>query len=840
MPSTAQQERASTPSAEVQEAAGRACAQIAPAWPLDRFIAVSPFWPQVSRPMSEAAARLASLGGASLLMPRAYYRALHRAGRLREEHLQEALARSPDAPTLSELLAQLEKDEEPPSPRPRFVDIVDQRAERGGEVSYREHVVGSISQLCAAYFDDGQASLSAPKSAGLYGLFCAQMRVDRSPELILGLPSLRTLARELPAAPLAMIEQGLIDLGLPSSEYESYLLCLLLDVQGWAAHCAYRRHCARLTGSEDDHLIDLLAVRIAWEWLLWRACGPDAATAFRSAVRAYPSQDLRASSLRRHDWIYQAALELAYQEELCRRLPTGFLAAPQPALAQLVFCIDVRSEVMRRAIEAQSPQLRTLGFAGFFGLPVDYQGVGSELAWPQLPGLLAPRYRITDAEVPTAVADRRRQRLQLQRDREQVKSSGLSSFAFVEALGMLSLPSLLADAWRLLPGVEPERAALSPSESALRQPRLSHHHHGAELSTDERCEVAAGVLRAMSLTQDFARWVLLFGHASRSENNAHAASLQCGACGGQSGEINARAAAELLNDAAVRKGLVARGIQIPTATLFVAGLHNTTTDELTLFAPAGLPLPRQAELRELREQLDAASAQARRERAPALGLDSRASDDVLRAELQQRSRDYSQVRPEWGLANHAAFVIAPRERTRHLDLAGRVFLHEYRAKEDPEHSTLELLMTAPLLVAHWINMQYYASMVDPQQYGSGNKVLHNVVGGHLGVFEGNSGDLRIGLPRQSLHDGQSWMHTPLRLSVFIEAPRSAIESVLRKHATVRSLVDNQWLWLFQLAPDERRVLAYRDGTWQPVAQRPSGRSGSTALYHRGPAQPSAR
>ena len=76
------------------------------------------------------------------------------------------------------------------------------------------------------------------------------------------------------------------------------------------------------------------------------------------------------------------------------------------------------------------------------------------------------------------------------------------------------------------------------------------------------------------------------------------------------------------------------------------------------------------------------------------------------------------------------------------------------------------------MVTHWINMQYHVSAVDNRRYGSGNKVLHNVVGGRLGVFDGNGGDLRIGLLWQSLHDGTHLRHTPLRLSVFIEATQA--------------------------------------------------------------------
>ena len=71
------------------------------------------------------------------------------------------------------------------------------------------------------------------------------------------------------------------------------------------------------------------------------------------------------------------------------------LATEQPKL-QAAFCIDVRSEVMRRALEKQDPHIQTLGFAGFFGLPLEYQPHASSLARPQLPGLLKPVIRVTE------------------------------------------------------------------------------------------------------------------------------------------------------------------------------------------------------------------------------------------------------------------------------------------------------------------------------------------------------------------------------------------------------------------------------------------------------------
>ncbi|WP_051378692.1 DUF2309 domain-containing protein [Derxia gummosa] len=851
---------------DLADAIATACERIAPLWPLDRWIAVSPWWGWRAFPVETAAARLGALAGARLTMPRDWFAGLWRAGRLRDRHLVAALAAEAAESTLAarsgtDPLPPIDADHlraalRAPAPAaparlPLLTDLRDALAP-DAPCGWRDTVIHQISQHCAAWFDTAQARWQPDRRGGLYVSWRRALRADRGLPWRRGRRAMLDAIDGLPASPLALVEAALAELGLPPAAHADYLLALLLDLQGWAGWCAGQRWRARLAGRDDDAIVELLAIRLAWEWLLAADAGADLDLADWAAI--WRDAGPRAERLRagqRIDWLLQRAIELAWREPLhaallgsMRARPAAASATAAPAVfAQAVFCIDVRSEPYRRALEAADAGIETSGFAGFFGLPVAYAPLGTELERPQLPGLLAPALRVTDdlagPVASTADADgghataaprpdldgrplaevlagQRRAALARRRPWRDFGATVLSAFGAIETTG-------IAAGFKLLRGgrgdaTRPEHAAL-PAGAGLR-PALP-----ASLDTAARVALAERVLRQLGRTAGFAPLVLLAGHGSTSANNPFAAALDCGACGGQRGDVNARLLAALLDEPEVRAGLAASGITIPAATRFVAGLHDTTTDTFTLFDTDALPTSARPALDRLRRALDAASRTARARRAGRLGLAPDAPDapDALNAPeapeateateateararaLDERATDWAQTRPEWGLAGNAALIVAPRERTRGLDLDGRVFLHDYDARRDPDGALLEQILGAPMVVAHWINAQYHGSVVDNRRWGSGDKTLHNVVGGSIGVFEGNGGDLRTGLALQSLHDGRRLRHEPLRLAVHVEASREQIEGAVGRHPVVRELVGNGWVTLLRLDAAAGRI-----------------------------------
>ncbi|MDP5030727.1 putative inorganic carbon transporter subunit DabA [Paraglaciecola sp.] len=455
---------------------------------------------------------------------------------------------------------------------------------------------------------------------------------------------------------------------------------------------------------------------------------------------------------------------------------------------QAAFCIDVRSEIYRRALEAQHPDIQTLGFAGFFGLPLSFSPNANSYQRPQMPGLLTPSIEVRQAKANKGFSRG------VAQSWDTFSSSSVSMFNAVEASGWLYGLKMIKNTWFA-------GKASHPINDSVNDTQWQLYKQGVPLTTADKVSLAHSVLTAMGLTTHIAPFVLLVGHGSQSCNNHMQAALDCGACCGQTGEVNVRVLANILNDTEVRAGLAQQGLPLADTTQFIAALHNTTTDDITLCSYADV-LPN-----EYQQWLKRASQQTRIERARRFSIN---------AQPEQRSRDWAELRPEWGLANNASFIVAKRQHTRHCNLQGRSFLHDYDWHTDTGFRTLELILTAPMIVTHWINFQYYASVTDNYLYGSGDKTLHNVVAGHLGVFEGNGGDLRVGLPMQSLHNGQQWMHQPLRLSVVIDAPQEAIQTLVERHESVRQLIDNQWLYLFAWQPQRGKIARLLQGVWHYV------------------------
>jgi uncharacterized protein YbcC (UPF0753/DUF2309 family) len=70
---------------------------------------------------------------------------------------------------------------------------------------------------------------------------------------------------------------------------------------------------------------------------------------------------------------------------------------------------------------------------------------------------------------------------------------------------------------------------------------------------------------------------------------------------------------------------------------------------------------------------------------------------------------------------------------------------------------------------------------------------------------------------QSVHDGEKWIHEPLRLHVMIEAPRESMSAILDKHEGVKDLVQNGWVLLFAIEDEGKSTYQIQpNGSWKQI------------------------
>jgi uncharacterized protein YbcC (UPF0753/DUF2309 family) len=755
----------------------------------------------------------------------------------------------------------------------------------------------------AAFLDEGLADWEMPgREEGFYAAWRDLAQKDFTGQL-LGIKDFAQKVHNLPATPEEAICSSLHQLEIPQEQWEGYLSRQLSLLPGWTRYIQWLEEHPTYH-AQAKHPIDTtqyLAVRLFYEVELthircqqeWRIDGTvsNLTAYWNERCEEYhqrmgrPSGDPAKQMKCRHAWrlfhlaqflelspleaqglsladaqtllqwldhfpadqhgkVWIDAYEDSFREKILRDISAHRGKIPELKTrphAQLVFCIDVRSESFRRHIEAQGPY-ETLGFAGFFGISISHQPFDSIQRGSLCPVLLTPNHAVTETPRPGEEVALEKYssgtRWSLLGDHlfHDMKHHPIGSMMAIDVLGLffslgLTGKTLFHKTFHAMTStiqswftyrVSTQVSISTPSDP--QNPKIGEVHaegvpDGLSLgfSLSERATFIENGLRAMGLTKNFARLMCLCGHGSETDNNPYYGALDCGACGGKPGDANARVFAAMANEPEVRNILKENGLTIPDDTWFLPGKHNTTTDRIEFYDLEELPNSHKGDLQALNKDLEEAGAKQALERCHRIpNAPTEISPEQAFAHVNERSCDWANPRPEWGLAGNGAFLIGRRELSRELDLDSRAFLHSYDPVADPEGAILEKIMTAPLIVTQWINTGYYFSAVDPHMYGSGSKVLHNVVGG-VGMMLGTQSDLQMGFPLQTVNNGKTHYHEPMRLLAIIEHTPSVISSIIQKHSILQQLFHNQWLNLVALDPNNFEFHRYNpDATWERV------------------------
>jgi len=548
-------------------------------------------------------------------------------------------------------------------------------------------------------------------------------------------------------------------------------------------------------------------------------------------------------------------------------------------LASAIFCLDVRSEVIRRTIET-SGAYETYGAGGFLGLPIAFVEFDKAHELLLAPAIVKPQNIVF--EIPTESHDEYNAKKGVIKTTKKVltdlKNNPYTPYIMVEAIGWIFGVKLFGKTFfpkkteKLFYDMKPKKpkttytlnklsdteiekyvkklhiniineVLTTQSDTVLTDAQMErlweHLVFGKKLSVPVSAEMIANLKQAYHVTKEdyqlqksklsmvgftldeqvmylenllnmiglvkaFPKFITIVGHGSLSDNNPFESALDCGACGGSISLPNSRALCMIGNKPEIRVLLKEKGITIPDDVKFMPALHITTTDEIT-FYDTNILSEEEAKLFEtVQRDFSTASLASREERAKVLPNANSQEDLFL------KTMDWSEPRPEWGLAGNMGVFAGPRDSTRHLSFNNRLFMHSYDWKIDNDNADiLTRIFDGPLVVGEWINLEHYFSTVDNKVYGAGSKVYHNVVS-KIGVYNGNYSDLKIGLPTQSvIVEGEAY-HEPVRLLTFMEAPLEKVGKAV-ENSLAQPFILNEWIRPIVIDKEAKKVYSYENG-----------------------------
>jgi uncharacterized protein YbcC (UPF0753/DUF2309 family) len=558
----------------------------------------------------------------------------------------------------------------------------------------------------------------------------------------------------------------------------------------------------------------------------------------------------------------------------------------QKSISSTIFCLDVRSEVMRRNIEAMG-SYNTYGAGGFLGIPIQFIEFDKAHHLNLAPAIVKPANIVF--EIPVESHDQYNEKKLTIKTTKKVlndlKNNPYTPYIMVESIGWLFGIKLFGKTFfpdkvnKLFDKFKPKKPkttytldkltneeienyvkklhiniikevlttqfdvklnskeienlwthlvfdqSLTTKISQTILDKLEYAYHISAndykiqkerlemvgFTLDEQTMYLENLLKMIGLTRDFPKFVTIFGHGSLSDNNPFESALDCGACGGSISLPNARALSIIGNKKNVRDRLEQRGIKIPKETRFLPAIHTTTTDEITFYDIDILDDVELEQFNKMKDDFSKASLASREERAVVLPNANTQQDLFI------KTMDWSEPRPEWGLARNMGVFAGPRESCKHITFNNRLFLHSYDYSLDNENADiLTRIFNGPLVVGEWINLEHYFSTVDNSIYGAGSKVYHNIVS-KIGVYNGNYSDLKIGLPTQSvLQEGEAY-HEPIRLLTYMEAPLETVGKAV-ENSIAKEFILNEWIRPIIIDKQAKKVYSYEGGEFLVIKE----------------------
>ena len=710
--------------------------------------------------------------------------------------------------------------------------------------SYALSIQPYIIRLISSYLDQGQSFWTNPfVSKGFWSFFTYDVETlgKFGPEWHQVL--VKKVAVHKNRTPEQIIEAELTEMGIPEAEWENYLLDLLFDLKGWSGmvNKLELEPWQAPVKSPEIKLVDYIAALLLLESsidsyhaqkesidlsLLRGRVEKIELHSYQIALSLYQItksfklesrwmqrldskeilsiiDDIDAAELVHRIRLWHEAYEHHFHREAVQSIALHSKVAHQDHTkdAEILFCIDDREESIRRHIEEIDTKIKTYGVVGFFGIDMKFSSLKNQRLVAQCPPVVNPS-RIVREVTRDSSSETAFNRWNLKKgggDLALYYNSRTLFRGYVSTM-VLGITSIFPMFMQVFFPKQSKNIGTKLSELLGPKPQTEMSIEAGEpgygYSKAEMAKIVNTILGMCGIQTITTPLVFVMGHGSSSTNNPFKQAYGCGACGGNAGIPNSRAFAKMANDPEVRAELVKLNVSIPKDTFFVAGYHDTCTDEMHFLNSEHVPQAHKEVFNRVKRNLDQAGKLNAFERCQRFSS-SEAKDSPEEAfkHVKERALDLAQPRPEYGHSSNALAIVGRRDLTKGLYLNRRAFLLTYDWRIDHDGSILAGVVLGGVPVAVNINLDYYFSRVDNDNFGCGSKLPLNMTS-LLGVMTGSQSDLRIGLARQMIE-----IHEPIRNLTIVEAPLERVRTLFEGHPRLKNLLTNHWFRLVVHDPE---------------------------------------